>query len=152
VTEQERLPGFAPLGALETINWDYRSSGHSPRGHPLGPLRERMREMRLPDASSVGRMKDGKRVRYAGMVICRQRPGTASGVCFMTLEDETGFVNLVVWDKVFREHTVLIKTTSFIGVTGKIQARDGVTHVIADTFWIPRLRVEVASGGSHDFH
>jgi error-prone DNA polymerase len=152
VTDRERLPGFDRLGTLETINWDYRSTGHSPRGHPLGPLRDRMRKMQLPDAGTLNGMRDGKRVRYAGMVICRQRPGTASGVVFMTLEDETGFVNLVVWDKVFREHTVLIKTTSFIGVTGKIQARDGVTHVIADSFWIPRLRVEVASGGSHDFH
>ena len=97
-------------------------------------------------------MRNGKRVRYAGMVICRQRPGTASGVCFMTLEDETGFVNLVVWDKIFREYAVLIKTTHFIGVSGKIQAKDGVTHVIAESFWIPRVRVEVASGGSHDFH
>jgi error-prone DNA polymerase len=152
VIEQERLPGFEPLDALETINWDYRASGHSPRGHPLGPLREQLSKMRLPDARSVERMRDGKRVRYAGMVICRQRPGTASGVCFMTLEDETGFVNLVVWDKIFREHTVLIKTTSFIGVTGKIQNQNGVTHVIAESFWIPRLRVELASGGSHDFH
>ena len=152
VTEQERLPGFEPLNALETINWDYRTSGHSPRGHPLGPLRDQLSKMRLPDARSIDRMRDGRRVRYAGMVICRQRPGTASGVCFMTLEDETGFVNLVVWDKIFREHTVLIKTTSFIGVTGKIQTKDGVTHVIAESFWIPRVRVEIASGGSHDFH
>ena len=53
----------------------------------------------------------------------------------MTLEDETGFVNLVVWDKIFQEHTVLIKTTSFIGVTGKVQTQDGVTHVIANSFW-----------------
>ncbi len=152
VTEQERLPGFEPLNAFETINWDYRASGHSPRGHPLGPLRERLRKMQLPDARSVERMRHGKRVRYAGMVICRQRPGTASGVCFMTLEDETGFVNLVVWDKIFREYAVLIKTTSFIGVSGKIQSQDGVTHVIAESFWIPRVRVEIASGGSHDFH
>ncbi len=152
VTEQERLPDFEPLDALETINWDYRAGGHSPRGHPLGPLREQLRGMRLPDAASVERMRDGKRVRYAGMVICRQRPGTASGVCFMTLEDETGFVNLVVWDKIFREYAVLIKTTSFIGVTGKVQSRDNVTHVIAESFWIPKVRVEVASGGSHDFH
>ena len=152
VTERERLPGFDPLDALETINWDYRTTGHSPRGHPLGPLREQLAGMRLPDARSVNGMRDGKRVRYAGMVICRQRPGTASGVCFMTLEDETGFVNLVVWDRIFHDHTVLIKTSSFIGVTGKIQAREGVTHVIAESFWIPKVRVELVSGGSHDFH
>ncbi len=97
-------------------------------------------------------MRDGRGVRYAGIVICRQRPGTASGVVFMTLEDETGFVNLVVWDKVFRKYQVLIKTTSFLGVTGKLQVQDGVTHLIADSFWLPPIRSRPASGGSHDFH
>jgi error-prone DNA polymerase len=97
-------------------------------------------------------MKDGERVRYAGLAICRQRPGTASGVVFMTLEDETGFVNVVVWSRVFEKHAVLIKTTSFLGVTGKLQVQDGVTHLIAETFWIPRVGTRPESGGSHDFH
>jgi DNA polymerase III alpha subunit len=55
------------------------------------------------------------------MVICRQHPGTASGVTFMTLEDETGFVNLVLWRKIFVEYSVLAKTQAFLGVTGKLQ-------------------------------
>ena len=70
----------------------------------------------------------------------------------MTLEDETGFVNLVVWDRVYQEHMVLIKTTSFLGISGKVQTQDGVTHVVVDRLWIPRVRAEIASGGSHDFH
>ncbi len=70
----------------------------------------------------------------------------------MTLEDESGFVNLVVWDRVYRQHALLIKTASFLGVTGKLQVEDGVTHVIADSFWIPALRARPVSGGSHDFH
>jgi error-prone DNA polymerase len=152
IRERERRPGFPPLQPLETINWDYRTTGHSPRGHPLAPLRDELRALRLPDARTVTAMPDGRRVRYAGIVICRQRPGTASGVVFMTLEDETGFVNVVVWSKVFDEHAVLLKTTSFLGVTGKLQVQDGVVHVIADTFWIPRIGSRPESGGSHDFH
>ena len=97
-------------------------------------------------------MRDGQSVRYAGLVICRQRPGTASGVVFMTLEDETGFVNVVIWSQVFEEYVTLIKTASFLGVSGKLQVQDGVTHVIARSFWIPPLRLRPASGGSHDFH
>jgi error-prone DNA polymerase len=97
-------------------------------------------------------MRHGQRARYAGMVICRQRPGTASGVVFMTLEDETGFVNVVVWSPVYEEQKLLIKTSSFLGVTGKLQVQDGVTHLIADKFWTPRLQERPASGGSHDFH
>lgn len=69
-------------------------------------------------------MKDGSSVCYAGLVICCQRPGTASGVTFMTLEDETGFVNLVVWTRVFQAHTVLAKTAKFLGVTGKVQTQN----------------------------
>jgi error-prone DNA polymerase len=98
-------------------------------------------------------MRHGQRVRYAGMVICRQRPGTAAGVVFMTLEDESGFANLVVWRRVFEEYALLIKTASFLGVAGKLQHQDGVVHVVADAFWDPRkqLGFKPASAGSRDF-
>jgi error-prone DNA polymerase len=150
--EDERRPDLADLGALETIRWDYRTTSHSPRGHPLEPLRERLRERGLPDARTVTAMPGGCRVRYAGLVICRQRPGTASGVVFMTLEDETGFVNVVVWNQVFERHAVLIQTTSFLGITGRMQVQDGVTHLIADSFWVPRLADRVPEARSRDFH
>jgi DNA polymerase III alpha subunit len=71
-------------------------------------------------------MKDGDNVLYAGLVICRQRCGTAGGVVFMTLEDETGFVNVVVWESVFQRYSVLAKTVSFLGITGKLQVEDSV--------------------------
>jgi error-prone DNA polymerase len=148
----ERAPDFRALDSFETIDWDYRTTGHSPRGHPLAPLRARLRARRLPDARGVAAMPDGRRVRYAGLVICRQRPGTASGVVFMTLEDESGFVNVVVWSRVFDEHAVLIKTASFLGVTGKLQVQDGVTHLVAESFWLPRVDARPRSGKSHDFH
>ncbi len=151
LTGNHGLPLFERLDALETINWDYRTTGHSPRGHPLAPLREALRARRLPDARHLASLPDGRRVRYAGMVICRQRPGTASGVVFMTLEDETGFVNVVIWSRVFEEHAVLIKTSSFVGVSGKLQVQDGVTHLVADSFWRPRLGVEPRKGSSRDF-
>ena len=92
-------PAFLPLDAGETITWDYRASSHSVRGHPMAALRPLFQCQGLPDANTVQAMSSGTRVHYAGLVICRQRPATASGVTFMTLEDETGFVNLVVWDR-----------------------------------------------------
>jgi error-prone DNA polymerase len=148
----EEIPEFPRLDEFETIAWDYRASSHSTRGHPLGPLREALRAQGLPDAETVAKMHHGRRVRYAGLVICRQRPGTASGVTFMTLEDETGFVNLVIWTRVFDRYAVLAKTASFLGVTGKLEARDGVVHVIADELWTPRLSVQPQQGRSRDFH
>lgn len=145
-------PRFADLDAFETIGWDYRASGHSALGHPLEPLRERLRAHRIPDAHSVSHMGNGRRVRYAGLVICRQRPGTASGVVFMTLEDETGFVNVVVWAQVYERFKLLVKTASFIGVTGRLQVEDGVVHLIADSFWEPRIATDSPKVGSRDFH
>jgi error-prone DNA polymerase len=149
---RDRVPGLDDLDAFETISWDYRTTGHSPRGHPLAPLRAELSRRRLPDARGVASMPHGRRVRYAGIVICRQRPGTASGVVFMTLEDESGFVNVVAWSQVFDEHAVLIKTTDFLGVTGKLQVQDGVVHLIAESFWVPRIKLRPATGGSRDFH
>jgi len=97
-------------------------------------------------------MKNGERVRYAGLVICRQRPGTAGGVVFMTLEDETGFVNAVIWESVFQRYSVLAKTVSFLGITGTLQVEDGVVHLVAEELWEPRVELKPASTRSRDFH
>jgi len=143
---------FEELREFERISWDYEASSHSTHGHPLAPLREALKAQGLPDARSVARMTNGRRVRYAGLVICRQRPGTASGVTFMTLEDETGFVNLVIWSQKFSEYALLIKTTTFLGATGKVQAESGVVHLVVDELWKPRLTLEPSKVRSRDFH
>ena len=152
VVPREPQPDFEPLGEFETIAWDYQFSAHSTRGHPLAPLRDALTSRKLPDARTVATMSDGRRVRYAGIVICRQRPATASSVTFMTLEDETGFVNVVVWKRVFDEHAVLARTASFLGVTGKLQSESGVVHIVADALWTPEIAVRPPTAGSRDFH
>jgi error-prone DNA polymerase len=143
---------FPDLSLYDSIGWDYATMSLSAQGHPLEPLREAMRTKGLPDAGEVRAMPDGRRARYAGLVICRQRPGTAAGVVFLTLEDETGFVNVVIWEKVYEQHRVLVKTASFLGVTGRLQVQDGVTHLIAESFWAPRLDARPVEVGSRDFH
>jgi len=148
----EPRANFAPLNALETIDWDYAFTSHSPRGHPLEPFREELTRQNLPDAATLHTFKNGKRVRYAGMIICRQRPGTAKGVVFMTLEDETGFVNLVIWERVFRNHETLAKTASLLGVTGNLQSDSGTTHLVAEELWLPKLEGEPCETRSRDFH
>ena len=152
VAPDEPLPDFDPLDDFQTIDWDYRFSAHSTRGHPLAPLREALAAQNLPDARTVTGMPDGRRVRYAGLVICRQRPGTASGVTFMTLEDETGFVNVVIWKQVFEDHAALARTASFLGVSGKLQSESGVVHVVADALWAPEIPARPPTAGSRDFH
>ena len=152
VAPADPLPDFDPLDDFQTIDWDYRFSAHSTRGHPLAPLREALAAQKLPDAHTVAGMPAGRRVRYAGLVICRQRPGTASGVTFMTLEDETGFVNVVIWKQVFDDHAVLARTASFLGVSGKLQSESGVVHVVADALWAPEIPSRPPTAGSRDFH
>ena len=149
---REREPAFAPLSDFEEVGWDYRRTSHSARRHPLEPLRPALMRQGLPAASSVAAMKNGARIRYAGLVICRQRPGTAGGVVFMTLEDETGFVNAVVWESVFQRYSILAKTVNFLGITGKLQVEDGVVHLVAEELWEPRLELKPAGARSRDFH
>jgi error-prone DNA polymerase len=153
----EQRPALRGLRDFEIINWDYRTTQHSPRGHPLEPLRERLDQMGLPTAEEVDSAQDGIRMHYAGLVICRQRPSTGSGVVFMTLEDETGFANLVLWPDVYARYETIAKTQHFLGVTGEIQTGEGdqargITHLIVESLWRPDLTVQPEHGGSHDFH
>ncbi len=143
---------FGRLSKLDEILWDYEASAHSTRGHPLAPLRAELRARRWPDARTIARGRDGQRLEYVGIVICRQRPGTASGVVFMTLEDETGFVNVVVWPQVFEDYGHVIRTTSVLGVTGALQVQEGIVHLIAERAWVPQLSRPVAEVASRDFH
>ena len=151
VDGSEKL-AFRPLTPFEQIGWDYRRASHSASGHLLQPLRAAFEAQRLPSARQVAAMRHGQRVRYAGLVICRQHPGTAAGVTFMTLEDETGFVNAVLWRQVFEQHELLARTASLLGVTGKLQIESGVVHLIADTLWAPALQEMPLALPSRDFH
>jgi error-prone DNA polymerase len=142
---------FVPLDSAETIRWDYQTTDLSPRGHPLEAVRAGFCAQGLPDAATVARLPHGRRVRYAGAVICRQQPGTAKGVVFLTLEDETGFVNVVLWPKVWTKCRVLVKTSPILGVTGRLESQQGVAHLIAESVWIPQFAESVPTGGSRDF-
>ncbi|MGB8332715.1 MAG: error-prone DNA polymerase [Polyangiales bacterium] len=143
---------FASLANDEQVLWDYRSSHHSTRGHPMRGLRQALHSRGIPDASSIFDCAHGAELEYVGMVICRQRPGTASGVTFFTLEDETGFVNVVVWKQVFDRHAALAKTAALLGVSGEIQKVDGVIHLIAKSLWAPDVSLAAQTHRSRDFH
>jgi error-prone DNA polymerase len=143
---------FASLASDDQVIWDYRSSHHSTRGHPMRGLRHALRSRGIPEARAVLDFAHGEQLDYVGMVICRQRPGTASGVTFFTLEDETGFVNVVVWKQVFDRHAALAKTAALIGVTGETQKADGVIHLIAKSLWAPDVALVEQTHRSRDFH
>jgi error-prone DNA polymerase len=106
----------------------------------------------LPDARSIAAKRNGEKVHYAGLVICRQRPGTAGGIVFMTLEDETGFVNVVVWENIFQRYSVLAKTVNFLGISGILQVEDNIVHLVAEKLWQPKVSTQPVKSSSRDFH
>jgi error-prone DNA polymerase len=115
----------------ERIVADYASIGLTLGRHPMALLRERLRSKRLLSASDLGCVANGRPVRTAGIVLMRQRPQTASGVTFLTLEDESGQVNVIVWESVGREqHRALIESR-LLEVHGELQRQDEVMHLIA---------------------
>jgi error-prone DNA polymerase len=147
----DRTPFFRPLPQEAQVLWDYRVARHSPRGHPMITVRPHLARQGLPDARKLNALPDGARASYVGLVICRQQPGTSTGVTFYTLEDETGFVNLVVWRPVFERFSVIARTAVFLGATGRLQREREVVHLVVDELWEPALDVRPEGVTSRDF-
>ncbi len=149
--EPEQL-SFTELTPGQSVSWDYERTSHSTRGHPVAAHRAELRRRGWLNSDEVKALKHNTYARVAGAVIGRQRPATASGVVFMTLEDETGLTNLVVWRDVFDQHLTIIRTRSFLGVEGRVQFQDNVLHVIAESFADPLGPEARLPIGSRDFH
>lgn len=115
----------------QNILADYNHTGLSLRRHPLALWRAHLTQYRVSSAEGLEQRSDGDVVKVAGLITCRQRPQTASGVTFLTLEDETGFMNVVVWPSLLEHYYRQVHEASVMGITGKLQRADGVTHVIA---------------------
>ncbi|MEM6301140.1 MAG: error-prone DNA polymerase [Pseudomonadota bacterium] len=118
-------------GVAESVMSDYQSTGLSLRAHPLALLRDRTPFVRCKRHQDLEILGDGRFVRIAGLVTCRQRPGTASGVLFLTLEDETGNNNVVVWPSIQQKYRQELMKGQLLLVKGTLQKKDGVTHIVA---------------------
>jgi error-prone DNA polymerase len=110
---------------------DYGSTGLTLRRHPLCLLREKLRQRGVLQTQDLWEQPNGKWVRTAGLVITRQRPGSAGGVTFVTMEDETGYVNLIVWNRVAEEQRAALLESRLLEVQGQVQREGDVQHVIA---------------------
>jgi error-prone DNA polymerase len=128
----EPATDIAPLKPGREVVEDYRSTGLTLRRHPVGFLRHELDRMGVTNAKQLDKVRDGRRVTVAGIVLVRQKPGSAKGVMFITIEDETGHANLIVWPSVFEKQRRLILSAAMIACRGKLQREAGVTHVIAD--------------------
>ena len=124
------LPATTPG---EHVVLDYASIALSLRAHPVSFFREELSARGvISSAEHWDERRKGRYVRVAGLVLVRQQPGTAKGVIFITLEDETGIVNIVVWPKVFARNRRTVMTAQFLEVGGRIEREGLVVHVIAD--------------------
>ncbi len=114
----------------EHVVHDYAATSLSIKAHPVGFVRDKLFMLRVLAAVELNNFNDGTLVKVAGLVLVRQRPGTASGICFITLEDETGVANLVVFKKLFEKYRKEILRSRLLMVEGKLQREGEVTHVI----------------------
>ncbi|MDH5276195.1 MAG: OB-fold nucleic acid binding domain-containing protein, partial [Gammaproteobacteria bacterium] len=115
----------------QDIAADYQSLGLTLGRHPLALLRTRLRHLGIRTAIELQELRDKARVRTAGIVTTRQRPGSAAGVTFVTLEDETGYVNLIVWRRLAERQRQVLLGSRLLGVWGQVQRQDDVLHVVA---------------------
>jgi error-prone DNA polymerase len=126
-TDHVDLP---PMQLSEHVVQDYASTSLSLKAHPVSFVRRELETLRVAATASLKDMNDGDPVKVAGLILVRQRPGTASGICFMTIEDETGIANLVVFANMFDKYRKEIITSRLILVEGKVQKEGAVIHVI----------------------
>lgn len=148
----EAVPLLRAPSEGQNILADFRSTGVSLRRHPVALLRDRLIRRRIQSASDVLQSENGADVRFVGLVTLRQSPSTAKHTTFVTLEDETGIVQVIVWNRVAQEYRDAFLGGSLLEVRGTFQHESGVKHIIAlalfdHTEWLGVLRVP-----SRDFH
>jgi error-prone DNA polymerase len=140
---------LAPMTPFEETAADYAATHLTAGPHVMAYLREGLRAAGVVATTDLGRVAHGARVRVAGHVIVRQRPGTAKGMCFLTLEDETGTANAFLTPPLYERWRVVLNTSPLLEVEGQLERRDGVTHVRATR--CRRLEAPAAMPEGHDY-
>ena len=128
----EQPPQLPVMPPSEQVLQDYQTTRLSLKAHPVTFLRQTYSRMNVLSTREACDLPNGARVQTAGVVLVRQRPGSASGVCFITIEDETGIANLVVWPNVFERFRPIVMGARILLVKGRVQTADNVTHIVAN--------------------
>ena len=148
----EAAPMLSKPSEGQDIVADYRLTGLSLERHPLALLRHRLERYRYRPATDLPTLTNGQPVCVAGLVITKQRPGTASGVTFVTLEDETGHINLVVWKTLADQYRAALLNARLMGVRGALQIEGKVIHVVAHELIDHSDMLGALTVRSRDFH
>jgi error-prone DNA polymerase len=152
VPMSEPLPALAAPSEGEDIVADYASLGLTLGRHPLALLRDRLSGMKIVAADRLNRFSHGRTVRVAGLVTCRQRPDTASGAIFVTLEDETGCVNVVVWNRLAERQRSELLDSRLLGVQGVIEREGEVVHLVARRLYDHSALLGPLAAPARNFH
>jgi error-prone DNA polymerase len=147
--ESARSP-LAQMNAEERLVADFRGTGMTVGPHPMAYHRAELRKMGIRSAAELAHLPDGMQVRIAGGVIARQRPGTAKGFVFLSMEDETGIANAIISPQLFEECHVVVVHQQFLMIEGQLQNQDNVVSVKSQR--IRPLIITRAPTTSHDFH
>ena len=150
--QENDMDAITAPSITENVIFDYQSTGLTLRAHPLALLRRQPPFDRCRRQTDLIAMGNRRFVRTAGLVTCRQRPGTASGVIFLTLEDETGNINVIVWPRVQEQFKAALMTAQLLLIKGTVESRDGVTHVIASGLYDHSHALSDLAVKSRDFH
>ena len=130
--ELEPDAALPPMPPGEQVVEDYRHLHLSLKAHPVSFLRAELERRGIMRHEHLPGITSGERVTVAGLVLVRQRPGTAKGVIFMTLEDETGIANTIVWQRTFERFRPVVIGARLVSVTGPVQNASGVIHVVVE--------------------
>src|SRR5207302_7075286 len=148
--EEDSSSPLQPMTLTERLNADLRGTGITIGRHPMAHQRAWLDTMRVARAGDLKSMRNGQRVKVAGWVIVRQRPGTAKGFVFLSVEDETGIANIIVTPQLFEKYRIELVNYPFLLIEGALQHLDNVVSVKAKS--VEPLQMKVQSPGSHDFH
>ncbi len=148
----EQSVSLRPPTTAENVLTDYARYGFSLERHPLALIRTQLRARAARSAAEVAASGNGTALRAAGLVTVRQRPGTASGVTFVTIEDETGTVNIVVWLALAQRQRRTLIESSLLAIDGELQEADGVRHLIARRLHDWSALIDGLDARSRDFH
>ncbi|MGC1684954.1 MAG: error-prone DNA polymerase, partial [Candidatus Acidiferrales bacterium] len=154
---EEEIPGslpdaspLSPMTNAERLMADFRGTGMTVGPHPMSYCRAAMTKLGVRRAYELEHLPNGIRLRIAGAIIARQRPGTAKGFVFLSVEDETGIANAIISPDVFAENRVAIVSYPFLLIEGRLQHQDNVISVKVDS--VEALSIPSAAAASHDFH
>ena len=139
-----------PMTRPERMSADFRGTGLTIGRHPVAYHRAELKKLGACSAVDMQQMRDGTPVKVGGWVIVRQRPGTAKGFVFLTMEDETGVANVIITPQLFDKYRLVLVDHPFLLISGKLQNQDNVVSVKAKT--VKALSFAVPAGASHDFH